>query len=149
INLVCNVPGPVANDRCADAIVATEGSVAGTTIGATNDGTASCGQAADSPDVWYTFTSDRDCIARVSLCPPAYDTVLSLHNGCPGTSGNQIACNDDSCELGSRVATRMSPGQTVYVRVSGFSGATGDFTLQIVCEEPPPPGEGADVFLGE
>lgn len=134
--------GTVINDDCEDAIpVEPNGQVAGTTLEATPDGTASCGSSDSSPDVWYTLTSDIDCTATAETCSEGagctdYDTVLSVHDGCP-PGGGEITCNDDECSLQSRVTWEAVAGQTYWLRVSGFSGAAGDFTLTtscIVCE---------------
>ncbi|MBL0922514.1 MAG: hypothetical protein IBJ10_10355, partial [Phycisphaerales bacterium] len=61
----------------------------------------------------------------------AFDTVLSVHSGAPGNTGNQIVCNDDfqAPERWSRVGFLAQPGMFYFVRVSGFSGAAGEFVL--------------------
>ncbi|MCC6360858.1 MAG: hypothetical protein IT450_19135 [Phycisphaerales bacterium] len=128
------------SDSCAAAPQIVPGSYSGSTAGATNDGSADCGQAATAPDVWVRFIASEACLATVDTCGSAYDTVLSLHTGCPGTTENQLACNDDSCALGSRVVAALSAGQEIWIRISGFNGATGAFTLNLACT----PAFGAD-----
>src|SRR5262249_36850906 len=69
--------------------------------------------------------------------------------GCPGTTANQLACNDDSCGVQSRVAVIAAAGTTYLIRVSGYSGASGPFTLNLSLQDPPPPPTiGPDVTVG-
>ncbi len=149
-----------ANDACSGAIVASLGTTSGTTNGATTDGSATCGASSNSPDVWYAFTPTCTGDYQVDTCGSAYDTVLSVHGACPGTTANQIACNDDSgsifCPsngLNSRVTFSGVGGTTYYIRVSGFSGARGNYVLTInyytpndACASPVVVGDGAYDF---
>ena len=127
IDPICN------NDFCEDATPLCAGTVLGTTAAATNDGGASCGSASLSPDVWYAYTVADSGQATFRTCGSAYDTVLSLHSGCPGTSANEIACNDDdpNCGFQSSLTVPVTAGETYLLRVSGFLGAAGDFTLTL------------------
>lgn len=125
------------NDDCVNAIPVSEGTYAGTTVGSTNDGSASCGNSSGSPDVWYAYTASSDLAVNFETCAGAsYDTVISVHSGCPGTIANQIACNDDSCGLQSGLQVTVAAGQTYYVRVAGYNGATGTFDLTVVEFDP-------------
>ena len=53
-----------------------------------------------------------------------YDGAISVHTGgCPGTSGTQIACDDDGCGTTGGPATvtiNVSAGVTYLIRVSGW-----------------------------
>ncbi|HSL82941.1 MAG TPA: hypothetical protein VLF66_09200, partial [Thermoanaerobaculia bacterium] len=120
-----------ANDNCSNATAIGEGSHLGTTEGATNDGTASCGASGTSPDVWFVYTASTASEVVFDTFGSGYDTVLSLHSGCPGTTANELQCNDDHFSLQSRVTHSMSFGEQVWIRVSGFSGATGPFVLNV------------------
>jgi hypothetical protein len=146
-SITLNVSGPFApgNNSCANAVpvadgTATNGSVA---LGS-NDGSASCGSSSTNPDVWYTFTAGP-CggTLTVDTCgthdrlgqDSGMDTVVSIHSACPGTTGNQLACNDDaspacSGDAGlirdSRASATLTPNQTVRIRVSHFSTAIDD-----------------------
>src|SRR6185295_5190103 len=54
---------PPFNDACAsaDTLLGVSGSgFSGTLVGASNDGSASCGSATTGPDVWYTYTAPCD-----------------------------------------------------------------------------------------
>lgn len=122
---------PPLHDACLEAQVLGEGTVGGSTLGATRDGSASCGASADSADVWYAYTAASDGLVTFDTDGSSLDTVLSLHAACPDDGGDyELTCNDDSgSTLGSLVARDMLAGETVLVRVSGASGATGSFQL--------------------
>src|SRR6185295_14573625 len=96
---------------------------------ATSDGAANCGVTDDAPDVWYKFTPGCNGAYTFRTCGSTYDTVLSIHSACPGTAANQIACNDDSCGLQSEFTATLTAGTTYSIRVSGYLGATGAYTL--------------------
>ncbi len=133
LNIVCEVPSE--RDSCSLATPVQTGSYSGSTAPATNDGSAACGQAAGGPDHWFVHTPQSSCLLTVDTCGSGFDTVLSIHTGCPGTTANQIACNDDSCaNFGSRLFVAAQSGQSLYIRVAGFNGASGAYTLNVQCE---------------
>ena len=121
-----------ANATCADILAITADTVFGDTYAAGNEGDASCGSSADSPDVWYTYTATCNGQVTFDTNGSSYDTVLSAHTGCPGTAANQIACNDDiagSANRNSRITIPVVANQTYVIRVSGFNLASGFFVL--------------------
>jgi hypothetical protein len=118
------------NNACASATPIGEGTVNGTTAGATNDGPATCGSSSTAADVWYLYTAPQDGVLRVSTCGSALNTVLSLWDGCPAAAGAELACNDNCCILQSTVTRFVAAGEQYRIRVSGFNGASGAFTLQ-------------------
>lgn len=142
-NLDCNVngvpdscdlapPAATAAELCHDAQLICPGqSYSGSTLGAGNDGSSTCGNSESSPDVWYRYVPTAGGAATISLCDSAYDTVLSVHSSCPGTPANQLVCNDDNCELMSNLAFEAVTGQTYWIRVSGYNGAIGPFQLTL------------------
>ena len=79
----------------------------GSTSGATNDGSASCGDSNSTADVWYYYDTTGYGSATISLCDSSYNTVLSVHSGCPGTSSNELGCNDDWCGSQSRLSVSV------------------------------------------
>jgi hypothetical protein len=125
------------NDACANALPIAPGDLAsGVTGFAGTDGAASCGYSEYAPDVWYTFTPAMSGVARLETCGSGYDTVLSVHTGCPGTLDNQVGCNDDAGPFSacagmnaSVVNASVVAGQRYVVRVSGYEGHTGAFGL--------------------
>jgi hypothetical protein len=119
------------NDACADALPLEEDApVQGATTGATQDGAASCGSSASSPDVWYRYEAPADGLVTFETFGSPYDTVLSLHSSCPATVLNELACSDDADgTLQSQIPLVMLANEAVYVRVSGAGGATGAYDL--------------------
>ena len=96
---ICELAGslvPVeAADDCGGAPAAGPGVVyTGSNVGANTDGDASCslgGPGTSSADVWYKYTPVFGGVATISLCASGFDTVLSVHTGCPGDTGNEVA----------------------------------------------------------
>jgi hypothetical protein len=123
------------NDNCASAVHIGDGAFPGCTSSATVDGSAGCGSSNTTPDVWYHYTAPCDGTLDLYTCPASYDTVISVHSACPGTTGNQIACNDDSAYCGaaypraSYIPLPVLGGNSYFIRVSGFNGASGSFVL--------------------
>jgi len=124
------------NDNCANAKIACPGqSYTGTTVGMTVDGATSCGTSSSTPDVWYKYTPASSGTATFSLCSGTnYDSVLSVHSACPGSSGNTLNCDDDGCggySAPSTITRSVTGGTTYIIRISGWSGATGSYALTI------------------
>lgn len=145
---------PPDNDNIADARTlwtcgSNQCSLTGSLYWATNDGSTSCG-GTTQPDVWYKFTAPDDGVLDINTCGTndlfgvvdrGLDTVLSVHSDSPGTTGNELDCNDDaedgSCagqDTGSlrdsSLTHSLNSGKTVYVRVSRYcSTYNGMFKL--------------------
>lgn len=134
-------PAPPANDSRHNAMSITQGgSVTGTLVGATPDGSGSCGESSGQPDIWYTFTPSTSGVVRVDTCGSndypgvdlGVDTVLSLHSA---DGAAEHACNDDAptvpgCGsldggslLDSYAERYLSAGETSLIRVSKSSGS--------------------------
>jgi hypothetical protein len=134
-------PPPPGNDLCANAFWIAAGSpvtantgATGTQSAATNSGgiPSVCGSSSTSPDVWYKYRPLTSGTVTVSTCGSvgSYDTVLSAYSGACGAF-TQLACNDDTCGLLSTISFNGTAGQTYYIRVAGFNGATGSYTLNV------------------
>jgi hypothetical protein len=131
--------GVPVNNACASAIpYALGSSVTGYTVNATADGSATCGASSTTGDVWYSMAVGCPGGVRLDTCGSSYDTVLSVHSACPGTTVNQIACNDDNGFGGdggcpgirdSSFTFTAAASTTYLIRVSGFNGLTGKFQL--------------------
>jgi len=120
-----------ANDDCAGATAIGLGMVSGNTTDATPDGNASCGYSELSPDVWFRFTPPTSGTYHASTFGSDYDTVLSVHDACPGTLDNEINCSDNGTGLQSVMPFSAGAGQDVWLRVSGFAGAVGELVLEV------------------
>jgi murein tripeptide amidase MpaA len=127
--------GAVAEDDCAAAQLACLGTYYGTTVGATQDGSCSCAASSTAPDVWYLYRPYGNGYLTVSLCGSDFNTVLSIHSGCPGTPANELACNDDYCGSQSSLTIFASSGHAYWIRVSGAAGAAGPFEFSLAGPE--------------
>ncbi|MCK4658278.1 MAG: trypsin-like peptidase domain-containing protein [Phycisphaerae bacterium] len=108
----------------------------GTHNGDTSDNTGSTGDDTsctpnDTIDEWICYTASCTGTATASLCGSDYDTSLAVFSAC--VSG-ELACNDDACATQSEVSWEVTLGNTYYVRVSGYQGATGTYQLVLSCE---------------
>jgi hypothetical protein len=124
-------PAPT-NDVCATgATLVTVGTYNGTTAGTTNDGTATCGNSAASPDVWFRYQASAAGTLTVDTCGSDFDTVLSIRSST--CSGTQLGCNDDyaACGLDSRVQITVAANSVYFIRVAGYNNATGNYTLNV------------------
>ncbi len=126
------------NDLCADAIDVgmLPAVVLGTTVEATPDPEADdlgfCGTTPGAPGVWYTVTGTGNTLTA-SLCSAitAYDSKINVYCGDCVDGLICVGGNDDSCGLQSQVSWCSIPGQTYYIFVNGFGGATGDFEMTV------------------
>ncbi len=131
-----------ANDDCANASVITEGTVVtGSTGGAAGIEGGTC-NGQDDADVWYRYTASSTGTARVSLCGSGFDTTVSVFaTGC-GALGDPVACNDNFCELASRVDFAVTEGAEYLIRVAGNNGDRGAYSMSVTN----PPGALAGPF---
>jgi len=120
-------PPGIPNDSCAQSIAIETGvPMAGTTTNATGSATSGCAYG-DSLDAWYRWTPAESGMASISLCGAFdFDTTLAIYTRC-GVA--PLACNDDFCGHGSAVCLPVTAGNEYRIRVAGFAGATGTFTL--------------------
>jgi hypothetical protein len=150
------------NDLCSGAtpIGPINGTVFGTTVGATGDasnltasGLASCANNNTVPifDVWFSYTAPCTGTLAVDTCG-GYDTLVTAYALCPtpGTS-HQLApasssCSDNggtgSCAPGSSISIAMTQGTTYLLRVAGGVGATPGGTFALTWALPDVDGDG-------
>ncbi|MCF8246892.1 MAG: zinc-dependent metalloprotease [Saprospiraceae bacterium] len=125
----------VPGDDCADAIPISCGDMAsGSTVDATLDGPAQdCFGLSVAPDVWYTMLGTGGNITA-SLCGAGtnYDSKIDIYTGTCGALSS-VVCNDDFCGLQSQVTWASTLGVPYLIRVHGFIGGTGNYTLSITC----------------
>jgi len=134
----------VAADSCDNAPLIGEGTYGGTTVGATVDGSTDCDFSSNAPDVWYRVTPTTNALV-LDLCASSYDTVVSVHTGCPGNDANTVACNDQSCGNQSRLTALVTPGTTYLIRISGWMQEVGAWSMTVSFLEIDPPTQGPDV----
>ena len=79
--------------------------------------------------MWHSFTAPISGRYTFSLNGSTYDTALALFIPCGGT---EKARNDNYYPRNiSRVIVDLIGGLTYYIRVSGYNGDTGDYTLTV------------------
>jgi Family of unknown function (DUF6299) len=88
------------------------------------------------PTVWYSFTPASDVRVNANTFGSDYDTTISVYTGSRG-SLSQIACNDDTVGVQSRVGFIATAGTTYHIMVGSFSGGPGG-NLQLTVQEAPP-----------
>ena len=97
--------------------------------------------------MWFSYTALSSGTLSVSTCGLAgFDTALQLFSGTCGSLVS-LACNDDACSLQSTVSASVLAG-TYYVRVGGYNGATGSFSLSVSGPSAPPSPPAAPSGLG-
>lgn len=125
------------SDSCEGAIAIEAGNHGGCTSEATVDGASNCGQSVfpAGPDVWYSWTPKCSGNCIIDTLGSSYDTILSIHSGCPqpGNTGT-LVCNDDGDGIfGNRsmVTFNYAADTTYLIRISGYNGNAGDFVLRL------------------
>ena len=89
-----------------------------------------CG--AGGADLWFVYRhTGWNATVDVNTCTgTTFDTTLEVFSGAC-TSLTSLGCNDDTCGLQSQVIFSATQGMTYYIRVGGFGGGTGNFSLTI------------------
>ena len=148
--LTVNAPLPPANDECAGAIALTPGGVFadndidGTNLAATlsaNTPIPTCGNfnfATTAKDVWYSVVVPASGNLTIetsthSSGAAGIDTVFSVYSG-DCTTLAEVGCDDDGATefaIGlSRLAlTAQTPGTTLLIRLFGYNGAQGLYSI--------------------
>ncbi len=134
------------------ATVVPGGTYSGFTTAATTTtlSLACAGSGTPSRCVWFRFVPDQSGSIHLSFCGSSYDTLLSVHTGiCPGPNAATAPCNDDSCGTSSELDVTVTAGTVYLIRVAGYNGATGAFTMNVSGYQtpPPPPSSGPDVAI--
>ena len=119
------------NDECSTALQVTAGTYAFDTTAATLSAELWPCALNGGPDLWYRYTAVTTGSVTVSTCSgTTYDTALQALGGtCAGLVS--IVCNDDACNFQSRISFPTTSGQSYFIRVGGYNGATGPGNLTI------------------
>lgn len=115
--------------NCQNAQVLDENSfISDSTVGAPACDGSPC--AGPSPAKIYSYTPTQGGFALINTCNFSnFDTVISVHDACPMTPENQVACDLDFCGQDAQVYFCVTAGHTYYVRVGGEGGSSGEFDL--------------------
>jgi beta propeller repeat protein len=123
-----------SHDQCENAIpVQLNVPYSGSTMAATGTDITSCGYN-DKFDVWHSFTPTATYDYTISLCGSSFNTTLAVFDNCGGA---ELACNDDtepgicSSTSQSQLTVHLVKGSTYLIRIAGYNGATGNYTLTV------------------
>jgi hypothetical protein len=149
-----NVPDPnvilQGGDNINDATVidALPYNTTGTTTGYTDDYDETCPYGGSiSPDVVYSYTPGADMTVDISLCTnTSYDTKLYVYEN---SVGNLLDCIDDNCPdyQSELLGLGLTGGNTYYIIIDGYDGASGNYSLEMDEVLPPPPPPNCDASL--
>ena len=139
-------PPPPANDDPCGAVALTVNAAscvntAGTNVSATGTSgppAPGCANYSNN-DVWYTFVAPASGVATIETTAGSMtDSGIALYSAtaCGGTF-TLIECDDDdgAGAMSMIQRTGLTPGQTYYVRVWGYNGSAGTFSI---CVGTPP-----------
>lgn len=117
--------------------------------GDTRDASPGCslscgGDAVESSHVeWRRYNAPGDGEATFSL-DAGFDSILSIHRGCPGPGQEKLKCSSTS-----QITLSMTMGESYLIRIAGVGAAAGPYTLTIDGPEAPgaPPILNCDVSV--
>ncbi|MBK9385562.1 MAG: hypothetical protein IPN34_12195 [Planctomycetes bacterium] len=126
------------SDECAGAGWLSEGvngpfSNASATNNPTDPLFACGGNPTLAKDVWFRYRPAVSGTVTFELCAPlaSFDTRLEFYDGsCGGLT--LVQCNDDACGLQSRLSIYAYEFTTYVVRIAGYEGASGSFSLRVI-----------------
>lgn len=89
-----------------------------------------CGLGAN--DIWFIYIAQGTGNVTADTCGSGFDTTIEAFDG-SGGCGNllSLGCNDDTCALQSSITFSCTPGTVYYIRVGGYFGSTGSFSLNV------------------
>jgi len=119
------------NDDCSGALPVVNGANGPyTNIGST-DSTPVWPCALGGSDVWYLYLSGGTGTLQADVCGATHDSAIEIFDGAGGCGSLvSLGCNDDSCGLASSLTVPVNAG-VYYIRVGGFLGDVGNFTLNV------------------
>lgn len=120
------------NDDCAGALVVQNGTHGPfSSVGATTSSLLwPCG--AGGNDLWFLYPAVSAGSLQVDVCGASFDTTLQVLSGVAGCGSLvSLGCNDDGCGMASSLTVALPGPGAYYVRVGGFAGQTGSFSLHV------------------
>jgi hypothetical protein len=100
--------------------------ISGTSIGSTGVDLTRNGYK-DTADVWYYFDCSQDGKYTIKVERDNFKSTLAVFDNLQ----TEIAFNDNFFGNKSVVILDALANQRYYIRVAGYAGQTGDFTLQV------------------
>ncbi len=123
-----------SNDSFASAqVLSTDlGALSASNVGASKEvGEPDHGSDVGGASVWFSWTPTFTGTASVDTGGSDFDTLLGAYTGSSVSALTRVAGNDDvgTTASSSRVCFHVDAGVTSYIAVDGYSGATGNVTL--------------------
>lgn len=117
-----------SNDEMDEAVGITVGStISNSLIGATGLDITRNGYN-DYADVWYYFDCGEGDKYTITVEPSNFNSTLGIFD----VAQREIVFNDDFFGEKSVVILNASAGRRYYIRVAGYDGQTGNFSLSVV-----------------
>jgi protocatechuate 3,4-dioxygenase beta subunit len=111
-----------AGATCESALDVVDGSYQAT-IGRRTDGT--------SGELWLRYSAKVGGMAVVSTAGSDFDTVVDWFDACPTAGAVARDHGDDEIGLQSRAAAQIAAGETAWIRIRGWEGATGMAAIRL------------------
>jgi len=145
------ITSPPLNDECSGAISLTPATNCSYTTYSNVGATASTGMTApgcasfSGSDVWFSAVVPATQELDVTLQAGGMtDSGMAFYSGTCGAL-TLLDCNDDINtfvnNMSSISMTGLTPGQTIYIRVWGYNGATGSFGICATTPSCPSPSD--------
>ena len=148
LTIACSAPPPPVtnNDPCGSIGLPVNSSCVmqsftstGSTL-TTVPGSPSCGVVSGG-DVWFSFVAPASGLVIVETgAGTMTDAIVAVYSATNCSTGfNEVGCDDDSGPgtMPYLSVSGLTPGLTYYVRVFGYLGATGSFTICLHTIIPP------------
>lgn len=120
------------NDDCSGALIVVNGANGPFTNAGSTTSAPAWPCAAGGNDVWFQFVAGSAGTLQADVCGASYDSALEIFDGAGGCGALvSLGCNDDSCGLSSSLSVPVAGAGVYYIRVGGFGGSTGTFTLNV------------------
>jgi hypothetical protein len=119
------------NEECATAIALVPGANGPYDTAMATSSLPAWPCAGGGNDLWFSYVAGCSGTLVLDTCNAAnFDTAMQVFTG---TCGNlvSVACNDDSCGLSSSISISAIEGTQYIVRVGGFNGARGIFSVNL------------------
>ena len=123
------------NFAAAEPLSGTSGSFEETTLGGGTEPGERPHAGSSAGSVWFSWTVPVAGVASIDTCGSSFDTRLAVYTGDSVAALTQIASNDDSCGLRSRVRFAARAGTTYRIAVVGVrnrNNAVDDLALSWV-----------------
>jgi hypothetical protein len=134
--------GTAGADDCANASqfpISGTGTFTVDTTGATDSPQIGAGCAQARRDVWFEYTATFTGTLKLTTCGgTSANTVVAAWSGATCPSGTPLACNDNACNLQSRITFPVTNGGVYLLQIGVASAGTFVGTFELA-EVPPAP----------